>query len=180
MQHPTLTIFGLLASLSLITATPIENTSSDIRRRDTIRVRASRDPPVPLFSTSDSPKTNVPQQPTCTGTDFPAPWKSMNEYCTMEFGVTCGIVLTFSASSGSGNPGNCGNACSCSECPADEIECNAQECNAHPAYVGEAPADSKFGTCTWGSINGCPCKLATLESWGPPPDTLHMGPAPGT
>ncbi|KAG7006490.1 nudix hydrolase 1 [Physcia stellaris] len=100
----------------------------------------------PPFPTSDSPKTNIPQQPTCTGTDFPAPWKSMNEYCTMEFGVTCGIVLTFSASSGSGNPGNCGNACSCSECPADEIECNAQECNAHPAYVGEAPADSKFGT----------------------------------
>ena len=37
----------------------------------------------------------------------------MQDYCVNTIGASCAMVVVFPAASESGNPGNCGNACSC-------------------------------------------------------------------
>lgn len=59
---------------------------------------------------------NSPNLPVCAGTSSPAgTGVSMQTYCIDTIGARCALVVVFPSSTGSGNPGNCGNACSCSQ-----------------------------------------------------------------
>lgn len=75
----------------------------------------------------------------------------MTEYCdNPPISATCALVVVFPSTTGSGNPGNCGNACSCakSKCPATPPLCDLDTC-------GGTGGDT---TCPPGMLAGCACE----------------------
>ena len=57
----------------------------------------------------------------------------MQDYCVGTIGASCALVVVFPAATKSGNPGNCGNACSCDA--SVRIQDFSLSCNALQGVV---------------------------------------------
>ena len=120
----------------------------------------------PIKDQNSSSNINIHQEPVCWNADpatqrpyaAPADYPfGMTKYCIDNRGAVCsGGIVTFasSLSGGSGNPDNCGSACSCaaSTCPAVMPSCG--DCQ------GTTENGSSLGKCRPGLGKGlgrCPC-----------------------
>ena len=99
----------------------------------------------------------------------------MQSHCVDTLGATCALVVVFPDTTNSGNPDNCGNACSCTksvrrpgdvprhlsffpivwerqtltvkkQCPAVPFRCADSQCGG-----------DQFRGCTYLGNDGCPC-----------------------
>lgn len=118
-----------------------------------------------VFSYSQAHHLHQPplQRPVCSDNDnngqpstFPDDYSTMQNYCVQAFQATCAEILIFPAN---GNPGNCGNACSCSQSKRAGITNEGLISCSNTTCVGIPPADRVIGTCTpqGHNLGGCPC-----------------------
>ena len=115
----------------------------------------------------------------------------MQTYCVDTIGAACALVLVFPNTTMSGNPGNCGNACSCTKSvrnSRDKIDIRLVKTSFFPSF-GKDNADLKkqcpavlvscvpcegdpAGGCVTGENAGCPCTGVSFQ------EAAHPAPVP--
>ena len=100
----------------------------------------------------------------------------MQTYCVNIIGAACALVLVFPNTTMSGNPGNCGNACSCTKSvrnSRDKTDIRFVKASFFPSFgkdnadlKKQCPAvipcvacesDDAAGVCVSGDYAGCSC-----------------------